>query len=128
MKSKNAPASSASNMNRRRFLAAAGLAAAAPNIICTRSWGAEKRAAPSERITMGVVGWGMQGPSNTAEFLKLPNCQVVATCNIDKNHLQASLDKINGHYGNKDCKAYHDYREMMARTDIDTVMLPVPDN
>ena len=39
-----------------------------------------------------------------------------------------AVDRINGHYKNKDCKAYHDYREMMARKDIDAVMLAVPDH
>lgn len=77
---------------------------------------------------MGVVGWGMMGPANTNEFLGMPDVQIVATCNIDKSHLEASVDRINKHYGNKDCEAYHDYREMMARDDIDTVMLAVPDN
>ena len=38
------------------------------------------------------------------------------------------LNKINSHYKNQDCKSYHDYREMMARKDIDAVMLAVPDN
>ena len=38
------------------------------------------------------------------------------------------LNKINGHYKNQDCKPYHDYREMMARKDIDAVMLAVPDH
>jgi predicted dehydrogenase len=52
----------------------------------------------------------------------------VASCNIDKNHLAESLRKINEHYGNQDCKGYHDYREMMARPDIDAVMIAVPDN
>ena len=42
--------------------------------------------------------------------------------------LQAAVDTINGHYKNQDCKAYHDYREMMARKDIDAVMLAVPDH
>jgi len=77
---------------------------------------------------MGVVGWGMQGPGNTRAFISLPDCQVVATCNVDKKHLQASVDAINKQYGNADCKAYHDYREMMARKDIDAVMLAVPDH
>jgi predicted dehydrogenase len=113
-----------SGISRRRFLAATGLAMAAPTIIPASALG---RPAPSERITMGVVGWGMQGPSNTAEFLRFKDCQVVAACDLDKNHLQQALDRINGHYKNKDCQSYHDYREMMARKDIDAVMLAVPD-
>src|SRR5438105_5930271 len=118
-----------SGMNRRHFLATTGLAAAAgPTIISTRAWGAEKRAAPSNRITLGVVGWGMQGPGNTGEFLKLPDCQVVAACDLDQNHLQAAVDTVNHHYGNKDCKRYDDYRAMMAEKNIDEVMLAVTDN
>ncbi|SPE55302.1 Oxidoreductase domain protein [Verrucomicrobia bacterium] len=115
-------------ISRRRFLAATGLALVAPSIIPARALGKEEVAAPSERITLGVVGWGMQGPGNTDEFLRLKDCQVVAACDLDKNHLQAAVDKINGHYGNKDCKAYDDYRRLMARKDIDAVMLAVPDN
>src|SRR5207247_3398146 len=61
-------------------------------------------------------------------FLSNKDCQVVAACDLDKNHLQGALDKINGHYGNKACKPYHDFREMMARKDIDAVMLAVPDH
>jgi len=118
-----------SGISRRRFLAAAGVAVAAPTIIPASALGRDdEKAAPSERITLGVVGWGMQGPSNTDAFLQEKNCQVVASCDLDKNHLDAALNKINGHYGNKDCRAYHDYREMMARKDIDAVMLAVPDN
>src|SRR6266567_4312092 len=115
-------------ISRRRFIATTAAAVAAPTIISASALGAEGRPAPSERITMGVVGWGMQAPGNTGNFLQEGDCQVVASCNIDKNHLQASLDKINGHYKNQDCKAYHDYREMMARKDIDTVMIAVPDH
>jgi len=120
--------SSNSGISRRRFLATTGLAIAAPTIIPASALGREDKPAPSERITLGVVGWGMQGPGNTDAFLRLKNCQVVASCNVDKNHLQASLNVINGHYQNKDCRAYHDYREMMARKDIDAVMLAVPDH
>src|SRR6266700_361955 len=70
----------------------------------------------------------MQAPGNTGNFMREADCQVVATCNIDKKHLEASVNAINGHYKNQDCKTYHDYREMMARTDIDTVMIAVPDH
>jgi hypothetical protein len=116
-----------SGVNRRRFLAATGLALAAPTIIPASALGQDQKAAPSERVTLGIVGWGMQGPGNTAEFLKLKDCQVVAACDLDKNHLQAAVNTINKHNENQDCKAYHDFREMMARKDIDAVMLAVPD-
>ena len=117
-----------SKFTRRRFLAVTGLAVAAPTIIPASALGRAGATAPSNRITMGVVGWGMQAPGNTRSFLGHADCQVVASCNIDKKHLQASLDTINGHYKNNDCKSYHDYREMMARKDIDSVMLAVPDH
>src|SRR5438093_3949679 len=119
---------SVSKISRRRFIATTATAIAAPTIIPASALGADGRPAPSERITMGVVGWGMQGPSNTGSFMRESDCQVVATCNIDKKHLEASVNSINGHYKNQDCKTYHDYREMMARTDIDAVMLAVPDH
>lgn len=117
------------HFSRRQFLATAGLAAiAAPTILTSCASAAPKRKAPSERITMGVVGWGMQGPSNTWGFMDLPDVQVVAACDVDQKHLDAAVNSINGKYGNKDCKAYHDYRELMAREDIDAVMIAVPDH
>jgi predicted dehydrogenase len=70
----------------------------------------------------------MQGPGNTKSFLYEDDCQVVAACDLDQKHLQPAVDTINDHYQNKDCAAYHDYREMMARDDIDAVMLAVPDH
>jgi len=117
-----------SGISRRRFLAAASLALAAPTIIPSSALGRGAQTAPSARIVVGIVGWGMQGPGNTSELLGLDDTQVVAACDLDKNNLQRALDRINGHYKNKDCKPYHDYREMMARKDIDAVMLAVPDN
>jgi len=121
--------SSRKSFTRRQFIATTGLAAlAAPTILTSCSTAAPRRKSPSERITMGVIGWGMQGPGNTGAFLNLPDCQVVAACDIDKNHLASAVNKINDHYQNQDCKAYHDYRELMARDDIDAVMIAVPDH
>jgi predicted dehydrogenase len=123
-----------SGISRRRFLATTGMAIAAPTllpaptIVPSTVIGLDERAAPSRRVTLGIVGWGMQGPSNTGEFLKLKDCQVVAACDLDKGHLKSAVDTVNRHYGNTDCKAYADYRELMARKDIDAVMLAVPDN
>lgn len=110
--------------SRRQFLRATA-ALGFPTIVPASVFGAN---APSNRITMGVVGWGMMGPGNTNKFLAEKDCQVVAACDIDQQHLDAAAKTINQFYKNADCKTYHDYREMMARTDIDTVMLAVPDN
>ena len=121
MKSKLAGSGSSSAFTRRNFLKAAGVAAIMP----ASSWA---RPAASDRITLGVIGWGMMGPGNTKVFLDQPNCQVVAACDIESNHLRAAVDTINSRYGNKDCKAYHDYRELLARDDIDAIMIAVPDH
>ena len=118
-----------SSLSRRRFLAVAGVAAAAaPSIVPIRVLGGDGQTAASNRIVMGIVGWGMMGPGNTQAFLAQKDCQIVAACDLDNNHRQAALDTVNRHYGNQDCKPYHDYREMMARPDIDAVMLAVPDH
>lgn len=119
---------SSKSFSRRQFIATTALALAAPTILTSCATGGKRRKSASERITLGVVGWGMQGPGNTGVFLNLPDCQVVAACDLDRDHLDAAVNTINDHYDNKDCRAYHDYRELMARKDIDAVMLAVPDN
>jgi predicted dehydrogenase len=120
--------SSGSKLNRRRFLATTGAALVLPTLLPGCMAGRGRKSAPSNRITLGVVGWGMMGPGNTRQFLAQEDCQVVAACDVDTKHLKAAVKTVNGHYGNKDCKAYHDYRELMARDDIDAVMLAVPDH
>ncbi len=114
-------------LSRRQFLTTTASALALPAVVPSSVLGADGAVPPSERITMGVVGWGMQGPGNTSAFMNLKNCQVLAACDLDKNHLERAVNAVNNKYGNQDCKAYHDYREMMARKDIDAVMLALPD-
>ncbi len=111
-------------ISRRQFLAAAGATLAIASSARLRA----ARTAASDRITIGIIGWGMIGPENTINFLSYPDCQVVAACDIDKNRLQMALDTVNTKYGNKDCASYHDYRELLARNDIDAVMIAVPDH
>jgi len=72
------------------------------------------------------MGW--QGPGNTKAFLALEDCQVVAACDVDRNHLQAAVTMINDAYGTEGCKGYHDYRELLANPEIDAVMIAVPDH
>jgi predicted dehydrogenase len=116
--------SSPSVLTRRNFMQSAGAAA----LLSRAGWARAGRTPASDRITMGVIGWGMMGPSNTKAFLEQADCQVVAACDIDKRALQAAVDTVNTRYGNQDCRAYHDYRELLARDDIDTVMIAIPDH
>ncbi|HEY3703816.1 MAG TPA: Gfo/Idh/MocA family oxidoreductase [Terracidiphilus sp.] len=114
-----------SSLSRRRFLQAAGAAAALTSSPLAR---AARAIGANDRINIGVIGWGMMGPANTHSFLGFDDCRVVAACDIHKAHLQKAVDTINQKYGNQDCKAYHDYREIIARDDIDAIMIAVPDH
>lgn len=119
---------SQSKFSRRQFIATTGAAMVLPLILPGCATSRSRRTKPSNRITMGVIGWGMQGPGNTQAFMFEDDCQVVAACDLDKNHLETAVNTINDHYKNKDCKAYHDYREILARDDIDAVMIAIPDH
>ncbi|PWU10554.1 MAG: gfo/Idh/MocA family oxidoreductase [Verrucomicrobia bacterium] len=115
-------------LTRRNFLATAGTAVALPTILPLSVFGRDNRPAPSGRIVMGVVGCGGMGNGNTDAFLGKKECQVVAACDVDKNHLRDMVNKVNGRYKNQDCKGYSDLSQLMARTDIDAVMLALPDH
>jgi predicted dehydrogenase len=115
------------SLDRRKFLKAAGSAAILPVVL--PAFGAQSSpTSANNRINLGVIGMGWQGTGNTQSFLPLEDCQVVAACDIDTSHLQGAVKMINDAYGNQDCKGYHDYRELLARDDIDAVMIAVPDH
>lgn len=117
-----------SAFSRRSFIKSASAAAGAAAIAPGTLWGQASRHPASDRITIGIIGWGMIGPTNTKQFLQYPDCQIVAACDLDKGPLQTAVDTVNNKYGNKDCKAYRDYRELLARDDIDAVMIAIPDH
>jgi predicted dehydrogenase len=125
---KSVPSNSLSKMSRRRFLGAAAATLALPTFIPASALGLGGKTAPSNRITMGMVGCGGMGTGNTKAFLGLPDCRVVAACDVDKNRLNKLVQTINESYKDQACKAYHDFRELMTRQDIDAVMLAVPDH
>jgi len=77
---------------------------------------------------MGCIGVGWQGTSNMENFLREPDAQIVAVCDVDKNHLQRAKQIVDKHYGNNDCAVYHDFRELLERDDIDAVSLGLPDH
>lgn len=120
-------------LSRRNFLKVAGATAVLPAIpaIAEPAAAVGQSAASTSansKINLGVIGMGWQGPGNTKNFLASDDCQVVAACDIDKNHLAAAAKMINDYYGTEDCKTYHDYRELIANPEIDAVMIAVPDH
>ncbi len=113
--------------NRREFIKLASLATAAigfPTIIPARVLGKD---APSNRITMAGIGLGGQGRSNMSNFLR-PGVQWLAVCDVDKKNLGRAQRQVNNYYGNKDCDAYADLRDIIARDDIDAVSIATPDH
>ena len=114
-------------VDRRGFLIGAAGLALLP-IIPASALGKGGRPSPSNRIVMGCIGVGGQGNSNLDAFLNEADVQVVAVCDVDKNHLRSTQDKVNNRYGTKGCAAYTDFRELLARKDLDALSLGTPDH
>jgi len=106
---------------RRAFCRGAAGALAAPYVITSTALGAEGRPPASERVVTGYLGVGPRGLLNAREQLSCPEAQVVAVCDVWKHVRDRAKGVVDGHYKNADCKAYVDFREVLARDDIDAV-------
>ncbi len=119
-------------MKRRDFLRAASLAAAGaagfPTIVRASALGRAGRPAPSDRIVMAGIGFGMQGIPNMQSFLGNGDVQWVAVCDVDRRHLEEARGIVDAHYGTRACAVYSDFRELFARRDLDAVSIAVPDH
>lgn len=115
----------ARGVSRREFLKGSSVAATAvafaPIIVPSSVFGAS---APSNRITIGSIGVGGMGTSDMKGFKGNPNAEVVAVCDVDASHRKEAC-KIAG----LDLKSsYNDFRELLARDDIDAVVVAAPDH
>ena len=117
-----------SRINRRQFIKGiSGAAVAAVGFPYVASLSGA--VTPSDRITLGFIGVGMQGRGLLWAFLQQPSCRVVAVCDVDKQKLNRSLELVGENYGEKaGCAAYGDFREVLARADIDGVVIATPDH
>ncbi|HRI88493.1 MAG TPA: Gfo/Idh/MocA family oxidoreductase [Candidatus Hydrogenedentes bacterium] len=117
--------------NRRSFLKSAAIASA-PFILPSKLWAAETK--PNDRITMGFIGMGRQNYHLIRTFLQYKECRVVAVCDVDTTRRNAAQQLVNEAYtsrpelGSPDCKAYNDFRELIARDDIDAICIATPDH
>jgi len=129
----------------RRSTATAAALAAFPQIISPSVLGAEGRAAANSRINIGVIGTGNQGTNDMRALLNDERVQVVAVCDVNRESPGYWDGKVAGREparrlvdqfyaekrpgsGYKGCAAYVDFREVLARPDIDAVLIATPDH
>lgn len=117
-----------SRTSRRSFLKASSAAVALPYIITTKALGDGETPPASERIVMGGIGIGNMGRGDMGAFLGRPDVQYVAVCDVRKSFREQAKANVDKHYQNGDCKAYNDFRDVLARTDIDAVHVATPDH
>ena len=120
-------------ITRRSFLKQAATVGASglvlPYVIRPSALGASGTVAASNRITVGFIGTGGHGRSvNLKNFLGNADAQAMAVCDVDPNNLNIAREMVNKKYGNTDCATYSDFREVLARDDIDAVMISTPDH
>jgi predicted dehydrogenase len=139
-------------LSRRHFLASAS-AATAFSILPSGLRGGAGRVSPNSKTTIAAIGTGGQGLQNVQAFLEFPEVQVVAVCDVNREgpgYISWNWDKGNAtnvagreparrlvekHYAQdrasgtyRGCNAYADYRELLAKEDVDAVMIATPDH
>jgi predicted dehydrogenase len=118
-----------SDLTRRDLLrrSAAGAMLAAPWFVPAAALGRDGKTAASERITLGVIGFGPRCNYDLQAMLKLPNVQCLAVCDVQANRREAGKKCVDEHYQTKDCKTYRDFHDLLARRDIDAVLIATGD-
>ncbi|MCK5172143.1 MAG: Gfo/Idh/MocA family oxidoreductase, partial [Planctomycetes bacterium] len=122
---KNEKSKDKSGFNRRDLLkgslAAGAGAFAIPAIVPSWVLG---DSAPSNRIAIGVIGTGGKGMGNLKAFMNFPDVRIVAACDVDAAHLHEAREQAELTAGS----CYNDFRELLARDDIDAVAVNTPDH
>ena len=117
---------------RRDFIKKTAVVSVMPMILPSHLVAAENK--PSERITMGFIGMGRMGNGLLRNFMGSQGVQVLAVCDADTNRRNNAQALVNDYYkanprkGTADCKGYNDFRELIARDDIDAVAIATPDH
>jgi predicted dehydrogenase len=122
-------------LTRRNFLmrsaAVAGATISLPVIVPRSVFGSD---APSNRITVGFIGTGRMGQGDLREVLGFGTVQVLALCDVDAKRVKDARQIVETRYAGqmrdgtyKGCATYGDFRDLIARDDIDVVMICTPD-
>jgi predicted dehydrogenase len=116
------------NLSRRSFLASAASALALPTIIPASALGRDGAVAPSSRIGVGVIGLGDRGNYHLSALSAFKEAQVLAMCDVRGDQAKTVCAKFHEKTGSKDCVATQDFREILARPDIDAITVAAPEN
>src|SRR5436190_1338839 len=113
-------------LSRRQFLSASTKTLALPYIIPASVLGAD---APSKRIAIGFIGTGDHGTTyNLHRYLELRDAKVVMVCDVDGFRMRRAKAMVDAQYDTEDCTMSKDFRDVLARKDIDAVMISTPDH
>lgn len=119
-------------LHRRQFLksslAAVGAAAIAPTIIPSSALGLDGAVPPSERIIVGGIGIGNRGTYDLGCFLEQKDVQFAAVCDVKEARRVAIKKKVDDHYNTQSCDMVRDFRELLDRKDIDSVLIATGPN
>lgn len=119
-------------LHRRSFLKSVLAAGAAPLLLPSRIWAAP--VGPNDTIRLGFIGCGIQSRGLMGGFLKLPNTKVVAVCDVDTTRREDHKRIVEEFYSKqsgtefKGCTVHNDFRELLARQDVDAVVIATPDH
>jgi predicted dehydrogenase len=112
--------------SRRRFLRTTTAALALPTLIPARLLGQN---APSKQITVGFIGTGDHGTSwNLRRYLNFKDARILMVCDVDGERMRRAKSIVDEQYLNQDCAMSKDFREVLARADLDAVMISTPDH
>jgi predicted dehydrogenase len=110
-------------VNRRQFLRQACAAVALPMIVPGTVLGANGSVPPGSRIRFGAIGVGNRARAILPNFLSFKEIHFAAVSDCREDRLKSAKELVDTHYGNNDCTAYSDFQEMLARKDIDAVLI-----
>jgi predicted dehydrogenase len=118
--------------SRRRFIQTA-VAGSAGVLLVPRTYLFGAQTPPSRRINVAQIGCGRMGTDDMRGTMKHDLCRMVAVCDLDAKRAENARGLVEAYYKGKgeskvDVRAYHDYREVLARPDIDAVLVTVPDH
>lgn len=127
-------------INRRDFVGKAATAVAGFMIVPRFVLGGKrpdgsKYIAPSDVISLGFIGTGKQGKGLINSFLGTNEARIVAISEVYKAKSQQALERIKAHYEKNtqlgaysEVPVYNDFRELVARKDVDAVVIAAPDH